>query len=138
MAYDIPKFTFLNPSGLANLGTFSQVATVTGGKTVYISGQLAWDTNVKLVGPGDLKLQTEKVFDNMKIALASVGASFENVIKLTTYVVNLKPEDRAAIGEIRKRYFTSKDLPASTLVGVAALVLPDALIEVEAVAVVPL
>lgn len=138
MAYDIPKVEFLNPTGLANLGTFSQVATVTGGKTVHISGQLAWDANVKLVGAGDLKIQTEKVFDNMRIALAAVGATFDNIVKLTTYVVDLKPEDRATIGEIRKRYFTSGKLPASTLIGVDALVMADALIEVEAIAVVPL
>lgn len=138
MAYDIPQVKFLNPAGLANLGTFSQVATVTGGKTIHISGQLAWDADLKLIGPGDLKVQTEKVFDNMKVALAAAGATFDNIVKLTTYVVNLKPEDRAIIGDIRKRYFTSKELPASTLVGVAALVMADALIEVEAIAVVPL
>jgi len=133
MAADIK---LLNPAGLANLKTFSQVATVRGGTTVYISGQVAWDEKVQIVGKGDLKAQTEKVFENMKIALQAAGATFDNVVKLTTYVVNLKPEDRVAISEIRGRYINAAKVPASTMVGVPSLVMPELLIEVEAVAVV--
>ena len=131
---DAPEVTFLNPPGIANLHTFSQVATVHGGTTVYVSGQLAWDEHAKLVAPGDLAAQTEKVFENLKIALAAAGATFDDVVKYTIYVVNLKPDDRLAISEVRNRYIDTRRPPASTMVGVEALVVPGALIEVEAIA----
>lgn len=130
-----PETRFINPPGIANLGTFSQVAVVSGGRTVHISGQLAWDADARLVAPGDLAAQAEKTFSNLAVALAAAGATFKDVVKLTTYVVNLKPEDRKAIAAIRNRYLQGH-LPASTLVGVAALVEAGALIEVEATAVI--
>jgi enamine deaminase RidA (YjgF/YER057c/UK114 family) len=133
MAAEIQR---INPPGLANLKTFSQVATAHGGTTIYISGQVAWDAQIKIVGAGDLRAQTEKVFENLKIALQAAGATFDNVVKLTTYVVNLKPEDRVTISEIRGRYIDPARVPASTMVGVPSLVMPELLIEVEAVAVV--
>jgi enamine deaminase RidA (YjgF/YER057c/UK114 family) len=133
---DAPEVTFLNPPGIANLHTFSQVATVCGGTTVYVSGQLAWDEHAKLVAPGDLPAQTEKVFQNLKVALGAAGATFDDVVKYTIYVVNLKPDDRLAISEVRNRYIDTRRPPASTMVGVDALVVPGAMIEVEAIAVV--
>lgn len=130
-----PETRFINPPGIANPGTFSQVAVSSGGTVVHVSGQLAWDENLVLVAPGDLSAQTEKVFSNLGVALAAAGAGFRDVVKLTTYVVNLQPEDRRTIAAIRNRHLQGH-LPASTLVGVAALVESAALIEVEAVAVV--
>lgn len=127
---------FLNPPGIANLGTFSQVAVVSGGRTIHVSGQLAWDADAKLVAPGDLAAQSDKVFANLGTALAAAGAGFGDVVKLTTYVVDLQPDDRKVIAAIRNRHLQGH-LPASTLVGVAALVEAGARIEVEAVAVVP-
>lgn len=128
------EIRFLNPPTLANFGTFSQVAVVTGGRTVHISGQVAWDRDGKLVAPGDLRAQTEKVLDNLREALAAAGASFTDVVKFTIYVVDLQPEDRAVISEIRNRYIDMRQPPASTMIGVSALVVPGARIEIEAVA----
>jgi enamine deaminase RidA (YjgF/YER057c/UK114 family) len=130
-----PDTQFLNPPGIANLGTFSQVAVVSGGRTIHVSGQLAWNAEARLVAPGDLAGQTEQVFTNLGVALAAAGAGFADVVKLNTYVVNLQPDDRKVIAAIRNRHLQGH-LPASTLVGVAALVEAQALIEVEAVAVV--
>lgn len=131
-----PPITFLNPPGLANLGTFSQVAVVSGGRTVHISGQLAWDEDARLVGAGDLRAQTARVFENLGKALRAAGATFRDVVKFTIYVVNLEPDDRAAISEVRNRYIDPSRPPASTMIGVSALVVPEARIEIEAVAVI--
>lgn len=130
-----PEIQFLNPPGIARVGTFSQVAVSQGGRLVHVSGQLAWNEKLELVAPGDLEAQTDKVFSNLGIALAAAGAGFRDVVKLTTYVVDLQPADRIVIANIRNRHLQGH-LPASTLVGVAALVDAGARIEVEALAVV--
>ena len=129
--------TFINPPGLANLGTFSQVAVVSGERTIHISGQIAWDEDARLVGVGDLRAQTTRVFENLAKALAAAGATFDHVVKFTVYVVGLEPDDRAAISEVRNRFIDPTRPPASTMIGVSALVVPEARIEIEAVAVVP-
>ncbi|MFO1320239.1 MAG: RidA family protein [Burkholderiales bacterium] len=129
--------TFINPPGLANLGTFSQVAVVSGERTIHISGQIAWDEDARLVGVGDLRAQTTRVFENLAKALAAAGATFDHVVKFTVYVVDLEPDDRAAISEVRNRFIDPTRPPASTMIGVSALVVPEARIEIEAVAVVP-
>jgi enamine deaminase RidA (YjgF/YER057c/UK114 family) len=131
-----PHIEHLNPEGLANFGTFSQVATARGGKTIHVSGQVAWNAQGAVVGPGDLAVQTVQVFENLKVALAAAGAGFRDVVKFTIYVVDLKPQDRSVISEIRGRYIEPDCLPASTMIGVAALVMAELRIEVEAVAVV--
>ena len=131
-----PQLEFINPPALANFGTFSQVATARGGKTIHISGQVAWNAQGKVVGAGDLNAQTVQVFENLKVALAAAGAGFRDVVKFTIYVVDLKPQDRAVISEIRNRYLDPARLPASTMIGVDALVMEDLRIEVEAIAVV--
>jgi enamine deaminase RidA (YjgF/YER057c/UK114 family) len=130
-----PEIQFLNPPGIARVGTFSQVAVSQGGRLVHVSGQLAWNEKLELIAPGDLEAQTDQVFANLGIALAAAGAGFRDVVKLTTYVVDLQPADRIVIASIRNRHLQGH-LPASTLVGVAALVEAGARIEVEALAVI--
>jgi len=94
------------------------------------------DAQSNLVGKGDLRAQTVQVFENIKVALQSVGADFDDVAKLTTFVVNLKPADRTMIAEVIARYFPPGRRPAHTLVGIDALAVEDLLIEIEAIAVV--
>ena len=72
---------------------------------------------------------------NVGLALAAAGASYDDIAKITTYVVDYRPEHRAIVGKVRAAFFTSRTPPASTLVGVAALALPELLVEIEAVAV---
>jgi enamine deaminase RidA (YjgF/YER057c/UK114 family) len=130
------KKEFLNPKGVMASPAFSQVATVSGaGKTIFISGQVALDESMQLVGRGDLRAQTKKVFENLKLALAAAGAGFDDVVKLTYYIVGYRPEHLAPIREVRSEYLSKTHPPSSTLIGVEALFQDDVLIEVDAIAV---
>jgi enamine deaminase RidA (YjgF/YER057c/UK114 family) len=126
---------FRNPPQLCPTFGWTHVVSVTGGKTVYISGQVAVNEQGELVGRGDLRAQTEQAFRNIELALAAVGATFRDVVKTNLYVVGLKPEHVPMIREIRSRYVSKEHPPSSTLVGVSALVGPEWLIEIEATAV---
>jgi enamine deaminase RidA (YjgF/YER057c/UK114 family) len=125
-----------NPSGLSTPRGYTHVVSASGGRTVYVAGQVALDVKGEVVGKGDLRAQARQVFENLRIALAGAGASYKDVVKWTTYVVNLKADDLPVIREARAEALKDATPPASTLVGVQALANPDFLIEVEAVAVV--
>jgi enamine deaminase RidA (YjgF/YER057c/UK114 family) len=130
------KIEFIDPPDLCPTFGWTQVATVEGAtKTIYVSGQVAVDAKGIVVGKGDLKRQTEQVFDNLTMALKAVGATWLDVVKTNMYVVNLKPTDVATLREVRARYINREHPPTSTLVGVAALVGADWLLEMEVVAV---
>jgi enamine deaminase RidA (YjgF/YER057c/UK114 family) len=124
------------PEGLLHNPGFSQVVAASGKRTIYTAGQVSIDERGALVGPGDLAAQTAQVMRNVGLALAAAGASYADVVKITTYVVNYKPEDRAIVGKARALFFANGTPPASTLVGVAALALPEWFVEIEAIAVV--
>jgi enamine deaminase RidA (YjgF/YER057c/UK114 family) len=128
---------FLNPLTLCPTFGWTHVVTSTGGKTIYVSGQVSVNECGEVVGKGDLLKQTEQTFENLKQALTVAGATFRDVVKSNLYVVGLKPEHVPIIREVRSRYFWAEHPPASTLVGVTALVNPDWLIEIEVIAVVP-
>ena len=123
------------PKGLFNNPAFSQVVVASGARTIYISGQVSIDEQGMLVGRDDLAAQTTQVMRNIGHALAAGGADFSAVVKITTYVVGYLPEHRAIIGKARSPFFAGSAPPASTLVGVAALAMPEWLIEIEAIAV---
>ena len=127
---------FVNPKGLATSPAYTHVVEVSGGKMVFISGQVALDEKGELVGRGNLREQTRQVFENLKRALAAVDATFEDIVKATYYIVGYRPEQLAAIREVRSEYLPRTQPPASTLVGVQALFMDDVLIEVDAIAVV--
>lgn len=130
------KNGFINPPDLCPTFGWTHVVTATGSKTIYISGQVAVDENGQVVGKGDLKAQTEQAFKNIQRALAAAGATFRDVVKTNIYVVGLRPDHVSAIREVRSRYVSADHPPASTLVGISALVGADWLIEIEAIAVV--
>ena len=127
---------FLNPAGMPVLPGFSQVVTATEGKIVFISGQVALDANNEVVGKGDLRAQVVQTFENLKRALAAVGATFDDVLKSNTYIVGYTPDVIGVIREVRSQYLPQEKAPASTLIGVQALVFEDLLIEIEAIAMV--
>ncbi|MCE9564992.1 MAG: RidA family protein [Planctomycetes bacterium] len=127
---------FLNPPELNPTNGFTHVVTATGGKTIYVSGQVSVNERAEVVGKGDMRAQVEHIFANLKIALASAGATFNDVVKITYFVVDLKPEHVPHIREVRRKYLNAEKPPASSLIGVAALVVPEWLIEIELVAVV--
>jgi 2-iminobutanoate/2-iminopropanoate deaminase len=131
------RATRSNPDTIAvPMGTYSQAVRVETGDAVWIhvSGQIAIDLEGNLVGPGDVRAQTRQVFENLKAILAANGATFADVVKIGTYLTTL--EDLAGMREVRSEYLTAEP-PASTAVQVVALVVPDALIEIDLVAVVP-
>jgi enamine deaminase RidA (YjgF/YER057c/UK114 family) len=101
------------------------------GRTAYVAGQVAFDSTGKVVGVGDFQAQAEQVFANLRRALVSVGASFGDVVKTTTFLTDLK--NLPALRDIRARYFDATHPPANTLVPVTALARPELLLEIEAV-----
>lgn len=123
---------YINPDGIAPPTGYTHVVTTDARKTIYISGQIGIDPQGNV--QEGLRAQTMQVFENLKTALASVGATFDNVVKVTYLIVNYKPEDRVIVREIRAHYFNAQQPPASTLIGVQALALPELLIEIEAIA----
>ncbi len=125
-----------HPDGIMVSPAYSHVVVASGARTVYISGQVALDEHGTLVGGTDLGAQTTQVMKNLGLALAAAGATFADVVKITTYVVNYRPELRAALGAARAPFFAGRTPPASTLVGVSALAAADWLVEIEAIAVI--
>lgn len=124
----------INPDGVNKPKTYSQVVKVNGGRLVFTSGIVADDASGTIIGKGDLKAQVKQAFENLKIVLAAAGAEFKDVVKMTYYVVNYKPEQIPMIREVRANYLPTENPPASTLVGVQSLFHADVLIEIEAVA----
>lgn len=106
-----------------------------GARIVYIAGQVAMDHAGKLVGEGDLRAQATQTFENLKAALQASGASFDNVVKLNTYFVDMS--QLPAFREVRDKYVNTANPPVSTAVQVSRLFREGFLVEVEAVAVVP-
>lgn len=130
--------TLLNPSGLPEIGAYRQVSVATGSKLVFIAGQVAWDASGVTVGAGDLAAQVEQCYVNIGTALAVAGGAFDDVAKLTVYVVDWAPEKMPLFLEGVARAAArlgATPVPPGTLVGVAALDVPEHLVEVEAVAV---
>ena len=125
------KLEHLRPEGLLHNPAFSQVVTASGRRTIYTAGQVSIDARGAPVGAGDLAAQAAQALRNVGLALAAAGASYSDVVKITTYVVNYKPEHRAVISKARASFFPSEKPPASTLVGVAALAMPEWLVEIE-------
>ena len=126
----------INPVTLNRAAAYTQVVTAQGGKLVFLAGQTPIDAQGQIVGVGDLRAQVTQVYENIGKALSAAGGSFADVVKLTAYVVNYKPDDRTVIGEVRRQYVSETDLPAHTLLGVQALAREEFLIEVDTVAVV--
>ena len=133
-ASDPTPATFRNPEGMHRPTGYTHVVEVTAGRPVYIAGQVALDPAGELVGPGDIRAQARQVFENLKVALGSVGAGFEQVVKLNFYLVDAT--QLPAVREVRDQYVDTARPPASTAVEVRGLALEGLLIEVEAVAVV--
>jgi reactive intermediate/imine deaminase len=126
----------INPPGVAAplKGYYSNSVRVTAGPLIFVAGQIALDSEGRLVGKGDLRAQAVQVLENIQTILRANGAAMSDVVKVTVYVTNMRAFDD--IADIRMKYFP-KDGPASVIVEVSRLALPDLLIEIEAIAVVP-
>jgi enamine deaminase RidA (YjgF/YER057c/UK114 family) len=131
------QIRFINPPTLLKPPTYSHVVEATGpGRIIYIAGQLGMDTQGKLVGgPGDFIAQAQQTFENIKLALAAVGATFNDVVKLNSYLTHIG--HLPMLREVRDRYLNTAAPPASTTLQIAALAREGALLEIEAVAMLP-
>jgi 2-iminobutanoate/2-iminopropanoate deaminase len=125
-----------NPKGVAAplKGYYSNAVRVSAGPLLYISGQIALDKDGKLVGPGDLRAQAVQVLENIRAILKAHKADMKDILEVRVYVTDIRAF--RDIADIRLKYFP-KDGPASTLVEISKLVLPEAMIEIAAVAAVP-
>jgi enamine deaminase RidA (YjgF/YER057c/UK114 family) len=130
----------LNPPGIPAPEVYRQMAVATGTRTVYLAGQVARAEDGTPVGTGDLAAQVEQAYLNVATALQAVGGTFDDVAKLTLFVVDWSPDTLAGLGEgvgrVAARLGIDPTKPV-TLIPVIALTEPDLLIEVEAVAVLP-
>jgi enamine deaminase RidA (YjgF/YER057c/UK114 family) len=127
---------YLNPKELGAAPKFYSHAVSLAGqaKLVYVSGQVSWGPDGRVVGAGDMRAQCEQVFKNLTTVLAAAGAGWGDIVKMNSYMVNLNADNVALFRETRARYLKSGQMPASTLVGVTSLVQPELLLEVEVVA----
>ncbi|MER6596850.1 RidA family protein [Streptomyces parvus] len=131
--------TLLNPEGLPKPEVYRQLSVATGSKLVFLAGQVARDADGRPVGQGDFAAQVEQCYLNVSTALVAIGGSFDDVAKLTVYVVDWSPEKMPLLGEGVGRAAAKLGIdPVKpiTLLGVAALGEPDLLVEVEATAVI--
>lgn len=129
--------TLVNPSGLVEVGAYHQVSIASGSKLVFVAGQVAWDADGVTVG-SDLAAQVEQCYLNVGTALAAAGASFDDVAKLNVHVVDWTPDKMPQLMEGITRAATELGVtaaPPATLLGVAALDVPEHLVEIEATAV---
>ncbi|HST22357.1 MAG TPA: RidA family protein [Blastocatellia bacterium] len=115
---------------------FSQVVTSQGGKTVYISGQTAWDAEKQIVGGMDLGEQAKQALRNLRSAVEAAGGTLADIVAIRIYVVDYKTGDAQSVSEALKEFFPEDRPPASTWIGVSSLASADFLIEIEATAVV--
>ncbi|WP_394361308.1 RidA family protein [Amycolatopsis sp. SB7-3] len=133
------SITLVNPAGLPEIPAYRQVSIATGSKLVFIAGQVSWGADGALVGEGDLAAQVEQCYLNVGTALAGAGATFDDVAKVTVYVVDWTPDKLALFLEGVDRAAAKlggTPVPPGTLIGVAALDVPEHLVEVEATAVI--
>ena len=127
-----PHIKRTNPPDLSKPTGYTHVVETTGAvRTVYISGQIAFDNDGKVVGAGDMKAQAEQVFKNLETALKAAGATFADVVKMNSYTTDMSKV--ADVREVRARYFGA-NAPASTFVEVKGLVRPELMLEVEVIA----
>jgi enamine deaminase RidA (YjgF/YER057c/UK114 family) len=133
------KKEFLNPAGLPDWSDiFSQVVKVQAGSTttIYISGQVAVDREHNIRGD-TLETQMAHALENLDTALAAAGATRADVVKVTLFIKEYRPEYSPLIRQAYNRFFGRNNLPACNWIGVQALANQDFLIEIDAIAVIP-
>jgi enamine deaminase RidA (YjgF/YER057c/UK114 family) len=126
-----------NPEGIWQPAgrAFSQGVIQGPGEVVHVTGQVAWDEHSNVVGPGDAEAQMEQSIANVSAILGAVGGRLEDIVSMTIYF--LRREDLPAIQRVRSRHFDAATAPASVLIQVPGLVIPELLVELVPIAVVP-
>lgn len=135
MAEHPSHLRFINPPELSATPGYTHVVEITGGRAVYISGQVALDRQAQVTGKGDFRAQAVQIFENLRAALAAAGADFTHVVKLNFYLTDMA--HLPLLREVRDRYVNTDHPPASTAVEIRRLAREEFLLEVEAVASLP-
>lgn len=124
----------INPPGLADpVGPYAYGVRVSGELMLFVAGCTASDADGRIVGKGDITKQTEQVFENIKKILTGAGSGFKDIVRLGIYLTDTG--QYAKVSAVRARYF-EPPYPVSTCVGVASLVEKDAMVEIDAIAMV--
>ena len=133
----MPENRFLNPPTIPPPRGYTHVVETAGAaRTIYLSGQLGMTSDGEFAGgPGDFRAQATQAFENVKSGLTAVGANFSHVVKITVFFTDIS--HLPIFFEVRDSFVNTKAPPASTAVQIVKLARPDALFEVEAIAVVP-
>jgi len=130
----MPKKHVSPPSLFASVEHgFSQVVVASGAKTVFISGQTAWDANKQIVGRS-LGEQARQALRNVKAAVEAAGGNLDDIVALRIYIVHQPERSLEAVGAALREVFATNP-PASTWIGVSSLAVAEFLIEIEATAV---
>ena len=128
-AQDIER---INPAGMTQPTAYTHV--VRHENLLFIAGQVSTDGDGNVIGEGDMRAQVRQVHENLKAVLASQGADFGNVTKITIYTTDI--DAYIETGDVRREYWT-EGAPASTLVQLERLARPVILVEIEAMAIAP-
>ena len=124
----------INPKNVHRRPNYNQGILVDGGKLLFMAGQTAVDAQGNVVGKGDIEAQARQVYENMKLVLDEAGGTFDDIVKTTIYITDIK--NREGLHQVRKKYFTG-DQATSTLLIIKGLAREEFLMEVEAIAVIP-
>jgi 2-iminobutanoate/2-iminopropanoate deaminase len=128
----------INPKGLfqSRKYGFSQAVAASGARTVYFSGQVAWDENQNIIGQGDLSAQMLQSLINLKLGVEAAGGALSDVVSLRIYIRHDVIDQGRYIRDGLLEYFPGEAPPASTWIGVQSLAREEFLVEIEAVAVI--
>jgi 2-iminobutanoate/2-iminopropanoate deaminase len=126
----------INPKGLfqSRQYGFSQAVSASGSRTIYFSGQVAWDENQNIIGPGDLRAQTIQSLKNLELAVKAAGGSMSDLVSIRIYIRQDVIEQGRFIRDGLLEFFPGDVPPAATWIGVPSLADEDFLIEIEAIA----
>lgn len=129
--------TSLNPDSLfpSRQYGFSQIVVAEGRRTVYWSGQVAWDENQNIVGENDLRAQVWQSLRNVATAVTTAGSTLNDIVSLRIYIRHDWMDKTAPVSEGLKAFFPGGNPPAATWIGVQSLARPEFLIEIEGTAV---
>lgn len=125
-----PNRDLINPSELHPAPGFSHIAVAKGSRLVFVAGQVALRPDFSIIGENNLAAQTEAAMRNLEIALAAIGATFEDVVRRTIYTT--QPTEFETITAAIEKVQGSSEHPAQTIAGVSGLALPGLMIEIEA------
>ena len=129
------KKSYLNPPGSPTPKSYHHVVATEGGRIIFLSGQVSFDSDRKIVGENDVVAQTRQTMRNLKAAVETGGGQISDIVQITTHVVNYDPSQLNDITGTIAEFFPPECLPTNTLVGVTSLSTDGLLIEIGGIAI---